>query len=49
MGGDLTEVYQTKVRGSLGAQSSDWFGGMAIACEIGGDGLPVTTNDRRRG
>ena len=43
MGGDLTEVYQIKVRGRLGAQWSDWFGGMAITCETGSDGLPVTT------
>ena len=43
MGMDLTEVYQIKVRGRLDARWSDWFGGMAIACEVGCDGLPVTT------
>ena len=37
------EVYQIKVRGRLDARWSDWFGGMAITCEIGSDGLPVTT------
>jgi len=40
---DLTEVYQIKVRGRLDARWSDWFGGMAIAYEMGSDGLPVTT------
>ena len=40
---DLPEVYQIKVHGRLDARWSDWFGGMAIRCEIGNDGLPVTT------
>ena len=40
---DLTEVYQIKVRGELDARWSDWFDGMAVRCEIGNDGLPITT------
>jgi hypothetical protein len=40
---DLTGVYRIKVRGRLDARWSDWFDGMAIACEIGSGGLPVTT------
>jgi len=39
---DLAEVYQIRVRGRLDARWSDWFGGMAITCEIGGDGVPIT-------
>lgn len=39
---DSTEVYQIKVRGRLGEQWSNWFGGMRIAHETDGDGLPVT-------
>ena len=37
------EVYQIKVRGRLDARWSDSFGGMAIACQVGRDGLPTTT------
>jgi hypothetical protein len=39
---DLAEDYQIKVRGRLDARWSDWLSGMAITCEIGNDGLPVT-------
>jgi hypothetical protein len=42
MNTDRTEVYQITVRGRLDARWSDWFGGMAIACESASDGLPVT-------
>jgi len=37
------EVYQIKVRGRLDARWSGSFGGMAIACQVGSDGLPTTT------
>jgi len=36
-------VYQIKVRGELDESWSDWFGGMAIACERTHDGPPLTT------
>lgn len=39
----LTEVYQIKVRGRLDARWSDWFGGMVVTCEVGGDGIPIST------
>jgi hypothetical protein len=40
---DLTEIYQIKVRGRLDARWSDWFGGMTVTCEVGSDGMPITT------
>jgi hypothetical protein len=43
MNTDSTEMYQIKVRGKLDARWSDRLGGVAITCEVGCDGLPVTT------
>ncbi len=36
-------TYQIKVPGQLDESWSDWAGGMTIAVESEGDGLPVTT------
>ena len=36
-------MYQIKVQGELDESWSDWFGGMAIACEHTHDGPPITT------
>ena len=35
-------TYQIKVPGELDERWSDWIGGMTIAVESEGDGLPVT-------
>ena len=40
---DRPATYQIKVPGHLGESWSDWAGGMTIAVESEGDGLPVTT------
>ena len=32
-------VYQIKIKGHLGAQWTDWFGGLTITLEEGGDTL----------
>ena len=36
-------MYQIRVPGELGENGSDWAGGMTIAVDREGDGLPVTT------
>ena len=43
MNTDLSEIYQIKVCGRIEAHWSDWFGGLVIAHEVAGNGLPVTT------
>jgi hypothetical protein len=40
---DRPATYQIKVPGHLGESWSDWVGGMTIAVDCEGDGLPVTT------
>jgi len=32
-------VYQIRIKGQLGPEWADWFGGLAIAVEAGGDTL----------
>ena len=41
MANDLNEpmVYQIRVKGHLGPQWTDWFGGLTITLEEGGDTL----------
>ena len=39
---DRPVTYQIKVPGELDERWSDWIGGMTIAVESEGDGLPVT-------
>ena len=36
---DRPMVYQIRIKGHLGPQWTDWFGGMTIALEEGGDTL----------
>ena len=40
---DRPATYQIKVPGELDESWSDWIGGMTIAVESEGEGLPVTT------
>jgi len=40
---DKPMTYRIKVQGTLDERWSDWFSGMAITSEIGGDGLPITS------
>ena len=37
------KVYQIKLRGRLDPSWSDWFNGMTLTFDYGGDGSPVTT------
>jgi len=40
---DRRTAYQIKVLGRIDASWSDWFSGLAITCDSGGDGCPITT------
>jgi hypothetical protein len=43
LGSDQPARYQIKVRGRLTDKWSEWFSGMAITFEGGGDDAPTTT------
>lgn len=36
---DQSVIYQFRIKGHLGPEWSDWFGGMSIVMESGGDSL----------
>jgi len=40
---DKPTTYWIRVQGTLDKRWSDWFSGMAITSEIGGDGSPITS------
>ncbi len=40
---DQPALYRIQVQGCIGEQRSDWFNGMEIALDAGGDNPPVTT------
>jgi hypothetical protein len=40
---DQPAAYEIRVQGKLDEHWTDWFGGLTITFESGGDGTPITT------
>ncbi|HYF65292.1 MAG TPA: hypothetical protein VD886_20865 [Herpetosiphonaceae bacterium] len=38
-GGEPPAIYQIRIKGHIGPEWSDWFGGLSISCQDNGDTL----------